>query len=117
TAIRLAEERCTMERDRQNFRKGFSARVAERLYDLRSQRETSATQTGTGSTLPVLESLYKQHTAANEALYKKLHPNAKLSYSRSLGSGGAGYSAGYKAGGAVSLDPQVARASGRKALR
>ena len=117
TADRLAKEQCTTERDGQHFLRGFSARVAERLDKLRRQRERGPTQTGAGNTLPVLASLYAQHSHANEAHFEKLHPNVKLSYGRSLGGGGAGYFAGYKAGGAVSLEPQVARASGRKALR
>ena len=117
TADRLAEKNYTTERDRQHFRKGFSARVAERLDKLRRQRERGPTQTGSGNTLPVLASLYAQHAHANETHFEKLHPNVKLGYGRSLGGGGASYSAGYKAGGSVSLDPQVARASGRKALR
>jgi hypothetical protein len=117
TADRLAKQRCTTELDRQHFLRGFSARVAERLDKLRRQRERGPTQTGAGNTLPVLASLYAQHSHANEAHFEKLYPNVKLSYGHSLGGSGAGYSAGYKAGGSVSLDPQVGRASGRKALR
>jgi Protein of unknown function (DUF2786) len=118
TAVRLAKEQCATELDRQHFRKGFSARIAERLDELREQRAQSATQTGSGSgnTLPALASLYAQHALANEALFEKLHPKVRLTYGRSLGGGGTGYSAGYKAGGTVSLDPQMARSS-RKALR
>jgi hypothetical protein len=91
--------------------------VAHRLDDLRRQRETTATQTGSGGTLPVLASVYAQQSAANEALCKQLYPDLKLGHGRTVGGYGEGYSAGYAAGGSVSLDPQVGRASGRKALR
>jgi hypothetical protein len=117
TGIRLSKEQCKTDLDRQHFRKGFSDRVAKRLDDLRRQRESSTTQTGSGNALPVLASLYKQHSLANDALWKKVYGDIELVCGRSLGGGGESYSAGYAAGGGVSLDPQVGRASGRKALR
>jgi hypothetical protein len=116
TANRLATEQCHA-RDRRRFCIGFSDRVAARLDAMRKQRAHSTTQATTGTTLPVLASLYAQHAVANEDLFKRLNPNERLGFGHRLGSGGGGYEAGYAAGDAVSLDPQVGRANRRKALR
>ncbi len=111
------------QRDRYAYMIGCSERLARRLRKLKADRERAGVKAEVRAeasaptvtvNLPALANLYVTHDVANRELFEKAHGYKPHNTSARPGTSRAdAYSKGYAAGGKVSLNAQVGRASVR----